>query len=414
MSRPGGLVAVTAVFALSFSAAGEVHVYLDQSSYEAALVSSTVVDFEGVPDGQIIVRPAGYSWGGLVAGVTMWQMDKDVPGYYGAPYLSDFIASTLYSQPVLFELPSGTNAIGGQWFHGQILEYDGQFKLTLADNSTFEYVYEDIATGREESVPDFCGFICAEQDIVSIDFHVERLGNPAVSLADNINFGHGTPGAVAFKNWNPAAPGYPGNLPPNAILADDVQVAPGNEGKQITALTVDVMTWNYDGAGFFLYIYDDNPATGLPGALLGLGYLTYLEYGERATASVEIPNVFIPADGFMWVGVEATTSGSGWFIADQYPQIGASDDLVAIDEGDGFHYADLGATFISNMQLVVGVPLSECPEDVNGDGVVDIDDVFAILGAWGPCDDCPEDVNDDGTVDIDDLFEVLGAWGPCP
>ena len=37
-----------------------------------------------------------------------------------------------------------------------------------------------------------------------------------------------------------------------------------------------------------------------------------------------------------------------------------------------------------------------------------------VLAAWGPCDDCPEDVNDDGKVNIDDLFAILGAWGPCP
>ena len=52
--------------------------------------------------------------------------------------------------------------------------------------------------------------------------------------------------------------------------------------------------------------------------------------------------------------------------------------------------------------------------DQNNDGVVDIDDVFAVLSAWGPCDDCPEDINDDGMVDIDDIFAVLAAWGPCP
>jgi hypothetical protein len=50
---------------------------------------------------------------------------------------------------------------------------------------------------------------------------------------------------------------------------------------------------------------------------------------------------------------------------------------------------------------------------VNGDGNVDIDDIFAVLAAWGPCDDCPEDINDDGVVDIDDLFDVLAQWGPC-
>lgn len=30
-------------------------------------------------------------------------------------------------------------------------------------------------------------------------------------------------------------------------------------------------------------------------------------------------------------------------------------------------------------------PVSSCPADVNGDGYVDIDDIFAVLAAWGPC-----------------------------
>ncbi|UCD75950.1 MAG: hypothetical protein JSV91_03325 [Phycisphaerales bacterium] len=52
--------------------------------------------------------------------------------------------------------------------------------------------------------------------------------------------------------------------------------------------------------------------------------------------------------------------------------------------------------------------------DVNADGHVDIDDVFAVLSAWGPCDDppadCPEDLDANGVVDIDDLFLVLSHW----
>ena len=55
-----------------------------------------------------------------------------------------------------------------------------------------------------------------------------------------------------------------------------------------------------------------------------------------------------------------------------------------------------------------------CPGDLNHDQTVNIDDLFAVLGAWGPCDDCPEDMNLDGVVDIDDLFEILDHWGPCP
>ena len=45
--------------------------------------------------------------------------------------------------------------------------------------------------------------------------------------------------------------------------------------------------------------------------------------------------------------------------------------------------------------------------------MVNIDDLFAVLGAWGlsggVCD-----INDDGIVNIDDLFAVLAAWGLCP
>ncbi|UCD75009.1 MAG: hypothetical protein JSV91_14625 [Phycisphaerales bacterium] len=62
-----------------------------------------------------------------------------------------------------------------------------------------------------------------------------------------------------------------------------------------------------------------------------------------------------------------------------------------------------------------GIPdeCEECPEDLNGDGVVNIDDLFQVLAAWGTCDDCPEDLDDSGIVDIDDIFAVLAAWGPC-
>ncbi|UCD75797.1 MAG: S8 family serine peptidase [Phycisphaerales bacterium] len=54
----------------------------------------------------------------------------------------------------------------------------------------------------------------------------------------------------------------------------------------------------------------------------------------------------------------------------------------------------------------------DCPEDVNGTGMVDIDDIFDVLAHWGEGAG-PYDVNDDGMVDIDDVFAILAAWGPC-
>ncbi len=56
------------------------------------------------------------------------------------------------------------------------------------------------------------------------------------------------------------------------------------------------------------------------------------------------------------------------------------------------------------------------PADITGDGVVNIDDIFAVLGLWGDCPDpcppyCTGDLTEDCTVNIDDIFAILGQWG---
>lgn len=50
------------------------------------------------------------------------------------------------------------------------------------------------------------------------------------------------------------------------------------------------------------------------------------------------------------------------------------------------------------------------PGDITGNGLVDIDDLFAVLNSWGPCGGCGADVTGNGTVDIDDLFVVINHW----
>lgn len=54
-----------------------------------------------------------------------------------------------------------------------------------------------------------------------------------------------------------------------------------------------------------------------------------------------------------------------------------------------------------------------CVGDVNGSGNVDITDLLAIIGAWGPCVGCSADINGDDVVDITDLLAIIAAWGPC-
>ncbi len=51
--------------------------------------------------------------------------------------------------------------------------------------------------------------------------------------------------------------------------------------------------------------------------------------------------------------------------------------------------------------------------DVNGDGVVDVDDVLQLINAWGACglgQPCPADLDGDGVVGVNDMLIVLANW----
>jgi hypothetical protein len=48
--------------------------------------------------------------------------------------------------------------------------------------------------------------------------------------------------------------------------------------------------------------------------------------------------------------------------------------------------------------------------DLNGDGMIGVDDLLQLLAAWGPCNECDEDLNSDGLVGVDDLLALLGVW----
>jgi hypothetical protein len=59
-----------------------------------------------------------------------------------------------------------------------------------------------------------------------------------------------------------------------------------------------------------------------------------------------------------------------------------------------------------------------------GNGIVNVDDFFAVLQHWGPCPvgDCPWDCHPDngngtfgdGAIDVNDFFALLQHWGLCP
>ena len=52
-----------------------------------------------------------------------------------------------------------------------------------------------------------------------------------------------------------------------------------------------------------------------------------------------------------------------------------------------------------------------CPEDVNGDGVISVADILAVLAEFGCTTGCEADVDGDGNVIVSDLLSLLAAFG---
>ena len=53
----------------------------------------------------------------------------------------------------------------------------------------------------------------------------------------------------------------------------------------------------------------------------------------------------------------------------------------------------------------------DCPEDVNGDGVISVADILVLLGEFGCTLGCSVDINDDDATNVQDILLLLAAFG---
>ena len=154
--------------------------------------------------------------------------------------------------------------------------------------------------------------------------------------------------------------------------------------------------------------------SGLGGVRLSFQRWLGVEQPAYDHAYVRVSN-----DGNNWTTVwdnGAEITDSSWIyqefdisaVADDQPEVYLRWTMGTTDSG--WCYCGWNIDDIQILAIDCDYP---CPADVNGDEVVDIDDLFQVLSAWGPCNECPEDLDDSGIVDIDDIFAVLSAWGPC-
>ena len=77
------------------------------------------------------------------------------------------------------------------------------------------------------------------------------------------------------------------------------------------------------------------------------------------------------------------------------------------------YYSPLGV-LDPEATLIVEFETTTCPSDLNDNQAVDIQDLLAVIDAWGPCTDCDADINQSGAVDVADLLAIIENWGACP
>ena len=92
---------------------------------------------------------------------------------------------------------------------------------------------------------------------------------------------------------------------------------------------------------------------------------------------------------------------------------------LSTTNADDYSLTSGGAVFTNNANASGTVQSSggplPCPADcINGDGLVNVTDLLALLAAWGQAGSSCNIAGGDNTVNVTDLLALLAAWGPCP
>jgi len=148
----------------------------------------------------------------------------------------------------------------------------------------------------------------------------------------------------------------------------------------------------------------------------------------------------VNGDGFADLAIGAYTSGDGAPNAGRtYIRSGRDGSILRTitsnlaNEQNGFDAFGIGdinadgrldfavsAANANRVYVFAGTITPLSPADLNDDGVVNVADLLAVIGAWGPCIappaqcvtyTCWADIVPTGTVNVQDLLMVIGNWG---
>ncbi len=107
-------------------------------------------------------------------------------------------------------------------------------------------------------------------------------------------------------------------------------------------------------------------------------------------------------------------TGAGAFGPAMLLGAGTSPEHITAADLDGDFDRDLVATNRDSSDITVLINDTCTAGDIDGNGLVNVTDLLALLGAWGNCPlppaPCPADINGDGAVNVTDLLIVLANW----
>ena len=167
-----------------------------------------------------------------------------------------------------------------------------------------------------------------------------------------------------------------------------------------------------DVGAAYIYRYNDDKGSWEETMLLASDGLVLDEFGWSVAIDSDTAVI-----GAHWDDDLGTDSGSAYLFRYDGSSWGQEEDAKLLPS-DGSIGSDFGYSVAINEHIVIiGAPGNgsayvfnlAIPGDVNGDGKVNIDDIFFILGHWGEPGG-PADANEDGIVNIDDIFFVLAHW----
>jgi len=109
--------------------------------------------------------------------------------------------------------------------------------------------------------------------------------------------------------------------------------------------------------------------------------------------------------------------GVSWTIVESFPQVDSATQAGLTKAGPCELWTG-GRQFIGSEILNFTAhfqPVVIMTGDINGDGVVNVVDLLAVISAWGQCAGCDADIaplpGGNGMVNVEDLLMVISRWG---